>query len=200
MTRPTGTQVRSFTYTNAGQVLTAANPETGTVTNTYDSPTGLLLQKVDAKNNKVTYAYDSYKRAIEIRRYEWVGAPMSSGPEQATRFYYDSNGNAGFGATNLAGRLAYVETYSKRGGATWNAPGGGNAWETMTFREMYSYTTAGLMTKKRFLAAGRYSPAYAVATDFLESSYTFDNEGRMTGQTYPAAHNLLDTTEVPGVS
>ena len=52
----------------------------------------------------------------------------------------------------------------------------------MTFREMYSSTTAGLMTKKRFLAAGRYSPAYAVATDFLESSYTFDNEGRVTAR------------------
>ena len=70
----------------------------------------------------------------------------------------------------------------------------------MTFREMYSYTTAGLMTRKRLKASGRYSPAYPVATDYLESSYTFDNEGRMTGQTYPAAHDLMGTTEVPGVS
>jgi len=68
---------------------------------------------------------------------------------------------------NLAGRLAYVETYAKRGGAAWNAPGGGNAWETMTFREMYSYTTAGQMAKKRLKMSGRYSPAYPVAMDYL---------------------------------
>ena len=96
---------------------------------------------------------------------------MWRGPSRRQRFVYDydANGDAGFGAQNVAGRLAYVETYSKRGGAAWNAPGGGNAWETMTFREMYSYTAGGLMTKKRLKASGRYSP---VATDFLESSYT----------------------------
>ena len=55
------------------------------------------------------------------------------------------------------------------------------------------------MTKKRLKASGWYSPAYPVATDFLESSYTFDTEGRMTGQTYPAAHGLLDSFR-PGVT
>jgi len=113
-------------------------------------------------------------------------------------FGYDYNPESGFFAANLAGRLAWVETYSKRGGANWSAPGGGNAWETMAFREMYSYTQAGLMAKKRLKVSGRYSPAYPVATDYLESSYTFDGEGRMTSQTYPAAHNLLDNTEVAG--
>ena len=42
------------------------------MTNAYDSQTGLLQQKVDAKNNKVTYSYDTYKRVIGINRYEWV--------------------------------------------------------------------------------------------------------------------------------
>ena len=50
------------------------------------------------------------------------------------------------------------------------------------------------------LFRSRYSPSYPVASDFLESSYTFDNEGRMTGQTYPAAHPLLDLAETAGVS
>jgi RHS repeat-associated protein len=70
----------------------------------------------------------------------------------------------------------------------------------MTFREMYSYSASGLMLKKRLLATGRYSGAHSVASDYLESSYTFDSEGRMTGQTYPAAHDLLGTTEVAGTS
>ena len=48
------------------------------------------------------------------------------------------------------------------------------------------------------MASGQYSTAYPVGTDFLESSYTFDTEGRMTGQTSPGAHDLLETAEVPG--
>ena len=208
MTRPTGTQTRTFTYDANGKVLTATNPETGTVTNTYDQQTGLLQSRVDAKQNRVEYSYDAYKRVTLIKRFEWVvpsWPPNSPGSlversEQRTVFQYDSNSEAGFDPVNLAGRLAFVETYAKRGGAAWNAPGGGNAWETMTFREMYSYTTAGQMAKKRLKMSGRYSPAHALATDFLESSYTFDSEGRMTGQTYPAAHGLLDSFETAGAS
>ena len=56
------------------------------------------------------------------------------------------------------------------------------------------------MTKKRLVASGRYSPPYPMPTDYVESSYTFDNEGRMTGQTYPAAHDLNGTAEAAGVS
>jgi YD repeat-containing protein len=72
MTRPTGTQVRSYTYNNAGQVLTATNPENGTVTSTYSGTTGLTAQKLDAKGNTVTYIYDTLKRPTEIHR--WEGA------------------------------------------------------------------------------------------------------------------------------
>ena len=71
----------------------------------------------------------------------------------------------------------------------------------MSFREMYSYTTFGLMTKKPLKARGRSSSAYpVVATDYLESSYTFDSEGPMTGQTYPAAHGVLAGFERAGAS
>ena len=136
----------TVTYDGNGKVLTAMNPETRLVMNTYESQTGLLQSKVDAKQNRVEYYYDSYKRVTLIKRFEWVvpppWPPSSPGlverPEQKTVFVYDSNSEPGFNPANLAGRLAYVETYTKRGGAAWNAPGGGNAWETMTFREMYA--------------------------------------------------------------
>ena len=199
MPRGGTTQTRTFTYDANGKVLTAANPETGTVTNTYDSTTGLLTQKVDAKNNKVSYTYDTYKRVTEIKRYEWVSGAWVERTEQATKFYYDSNPDGTFTANNLAGRLAYVETFSKRGGAAWNAPGGGSAWETLTFREMYSYDTAGLMTAKRLRVSGKYSPSYSVASDYLESTYSYTS-GRMTGQTYPSAHDWLGSTEITGPS
>jgi len=92
--------------------------------------------------------------------------------EQRTNFMYDYHPMPDdMTPVNLAGRPAYVETYAKRGGATWNAPGGGNNREMFTFREMYSYTTAGLMTKKRLKMSGRYSPSYPVTSDCLESFY-----------------------------
>ena len=53
MPRPTGTQTRTFTYDANGKVLTATNPETGLVTNTYEAQTGLLQTKIDARQNKV---------------------------------------------------------------------------------------------------------------------------------------------------
>ena len=65
--RPSSTQVRSFTYNNAGQALTSTNPENGTVTNTYDGSTALLSYKVDAKENKVSY-YDSLLSKIELHQ------------------------------------------------------------------------------------------------------------------------------------
>ena len=36
------------------------------MTNTYDSSTGLVQSKVDAKQNRVEYYYDTYKRVTLI--------------------------------------------------------------------------------------------------------------------------------------
>ena len=105
MTRPPGTQTRTFTYNIAGQVLTSTNPENGTVTSTYDGTTGLLSSKLDARNGKVSYVYDSLKRVKEIHR--WVGTVEQY--DQRVNLYYDSNPfDASYG-TNLTGRLAVTE-------------------------------------------------------------------------------------------
>jgi hypothetical protein len=63
---------------------------------------------VDAKNQKTTYTYDSYKRVTEIKRYIWeqpFGFPLAyyERPDQATKFYYDSNPDGSFRATNRPG-------------------------------------------------------------------------------------------------
>jgi YD repeat-containing protein len=67
MPRPTGTQTRTFNYGNppGGQLLSATNPENGTVTYTYNSDM-TLATKTDAKNQQVQYSYDSYKRITEV--------------------------------------------------------------------------------------------------------------------------------------
>ena len=178
MARPSGTQVRSFTYNNAGQVLTTTNPENGTMTYTYSGSTGLLSQKQFANGNYVTYVYDSLKRPTEIHR--WSGGVDQA--DQLVKMYYDSN-PAGYG-TNLSGRLAYTEFWTRRKRNTWV---GYDPNAMVNFKEMYRYSAAGLMEGKRLRAAAGSS------TNDLDASYTFDNEGRMTGQTYPTASAAGET-------
>ena len=142
----------------------------------------MLSQKVDAKGNTVTYVYDTLKRPTEIHR--WVAGVEQA--DQLVKLYYDAN--AAYGA-NLSGRLAYTEFWSKR-----KAPGwfGAGSTPLIRFKEMYSYSTAGLMLSKKLWAES------GTATDELEGSYTFDNEGRMTGQTYPGAIPVGGSVDVPG--
>ncbi len=74
MPRPSGTQTRTFNYGNppGAQLLSATNPENGTVTYTYNSD-NTLATKTDAKSQQVQYSYDSYKRVTQIRRGTYSG-------------------------------------------------------------------------------------------------------------------------------
>jgi hypothetical protein len=56
---------------------------------------------------------------------------------------------------------------------------------------MYSYTPAGLMTKKKLV------PPNAVGTP-LETVQTYDNEGKMTSVKYPNSNALGSATLVTG--
>ncbi len=69
MPRPSGTQTRTFNYGNpaGGQLLSATNPENGTVSYTYNSDK-TLATKTDAKNQQVQYTYDTYKRVTQLKR------------------------------------------------------------------------------------------------------------------------------------
>jgi RHS repeat-associated protein len=60
-TVPATWRPRAFTYNSLSQLLTASNPETGTVTYTYDSD-GNVLTKKDARNITTTFYYDVLHR------------------------------------------------------------------------------------------------------------------------------------------
>jgi RHS repeat-associated protein len=166
MPRAGYTQTRTFTYDNAGRVLTATNPENGTITYTYTAD-GLVATKTDAKNQQVQYSYDTYKRLTQVRRYVPSNTPPYPPVEdvnQRTDYYYDTNPFDTI-SQNSWGRLAAVvfRNYS---------PG--------TFTYMYSYTTGGLITKKRMKLTR--DTWYGV----LDAAYEYDNEGRTTSVTYPS--------------
>ena len=63
MTRPQGTQTRTFVYTGA-DMTSATNPENGTVTYTYDA-VHHVTSRTDAKGQVTQYNYDSYGRVTE---------------------------------------------------------------------------------------------------------------------------------------
>jgi RHS repeat-associated protein len=179
MPRRDVTQTRSFYYGNppGAHLLSATNPENGTVTYSYDA-NHRLSSRIDAKNQKTAYSYDGYGRLTQIRHY-----PASSGAEdvcQQVNIGYDTNAIDSTYSQNALGRMT-TRTYK---GVNCNtAP--------YTFTEMYSYSVAGQVTKKRLRIARQVVQAYpyptvTVSAD-LNSAYTYDIEGRMRSITYPTA-------------
>ena len=162
MSRPSGTQTRSFNYGNPPglYLLSATNPETGTVSYSYTN--GLLMSKTDAKNQQTQYSYDSYNRVTQVRHY-----PTNGGSEdtcQQVNFTYDSNSGFSYLWGRLATRSYSVCVNSRR----------------TDFVDMYGYTQAGQVAVKR-LRVKRGASAQAD----LDGTWTYDNEGKMTGITYP---------------
>src|SRR5207249_4034020 len=84
MPRATGTQTRTFVY-NGPYLMSATNPENGTVNYTYNAD-GTLATKIDAKGQKTAYTYDANMRVTQIQRYP--GGTVED-PAQKTTFYYD---------------------------------------------------------------------------------------------------------------
>jgi YD repeat-containing protein len=124
MTRNGTTQTRTFNYDQGGQgvmLLSAVNPENGTVTYTYNADATLATRR-DAKNQTVNYSYDGYKGLTQVSRPDGT----------QDNYSYDTQP---YGASiNTAGRLAAV-TFTGRPDP--NTGGGTN------FANVYAYTAAG---------------------------------------------------------
>ncbi len=138
MPRPSGTQTRTFNYGTppGAYLLSATNPESGTVTYTYNS-NGQLLSKTDAKNQQTQYGYDSYARLTQIRHY-----PVAGGSEDVAaqvNMSYDTNPYDGSYSQYALGRMA-ARQYTNNG---------------TTFTDMYSYTRPGQVARKK-LRVTRY--------------------------------------------
>ena len=173
MPRATGTQSRTFNYTTGTTVgtllLSATNPENGTVTYTYNTDK-TLATKTDALNQQFSYTYDSYKRVTQI----------NLGQTVIRQFYYDTNPLDGAFSQNITGRLTAVQ----------NAPTANGD----TFIEMYSYTQPGQVIKKR-LRLSRSVQSHTISGD-LDAQYSYDNEGKMTSVTYPQSSYIDQNLQV----
>ena len=139
-----GQQTRSYTYDMVGRMISETNPETGTVTYTYDSTCGSsypasagdMTERVDNAGNTTCYGYDSLHRLTTASNISWSG-------NVCRNFLYDNsptpinNWTAPTGVTvaNTLGRLkeAYTNECSSPNGAP-------------ITDEWYSYSPRGELT------------------------------------------------------
>src|SRR5271165_1264285 len=181
----TTTQTRTFNYTTSNQVgsllLSATNPENGTVTYTYGA-NNLIATKLDANNQKTVYSYDSYNRVTEIQHFYYQLGGYIEDTSQQVLYTYDSG-------TYGQGRLTGI-TYQPMANSTLTMA-------LPTFSESYTYTQPGSVASKQ-LSISQYNqtgPPYGnyYGQVALSASFTYDNEGKMTSVTYPSVSNHSGT-------
>ena len=186
MPRPTGTQTRSFTYSGP-YLQSATNPENGTVSYTYNSY-NKVASKTDAKGQEFVYSYDSYSRLTGVQVYP-QGPNSSSDPCQQVSYYYDTNPfDSSYSGSYSAGRLTAIQYFG--GSVTYAQNQITGPFCDTTFQEMYDYSQAGGEIGKRLrisrsLYTGSQFTGYQTVNYDLNSSYVYDNEGRMTSIQYP---------------
>lgn len=153
------TQTRIFNYTGT-DLTSETNPETGTKYYVYDADHH-VTKRTDAKNQETRYTYDTYGRLKEV--HHWAGSPLAERVNENVYYDYDYDYiTASY--TNSWGRLTRVSFKNERAGAN------------EAFSYLYSYNQPGRVTKQRLSLAGQMN---------LDATYTWDNEGRMTGMTNP---------------
>jgi len=94
MSRPEGTQTRTFAYTGA-DLTSATNPENGTVTYTYDNAHHVLT-RTDARSQQTQYTYDVYGRLSQVSYGTLSGGTFTEDINQRVTYSYNTtNGRVG---------------------------------------------------------------------------------------------------------
>ena len=130
--RDEGTQKHSFTYDNAGRLITGNRAESGYEEHTYNAD-GMLASRIDAKGQRTAYYYDSKKRLSSIKRFD---ADNQVRPEQCVTYYYDVNPFEAVFSKNSEDHITAAQWGDEN-----ILPG--------LITEMYSYTRFGKISAKR---------------------------------------------------
>ena len=171
MSRPTGTQQRSYTYDSNGRIVRRQEPESGQRAYTYN-PDGTLAVMQDANGQQHTYTRDKQKRITRVQRSNAAGVVQ---PQESYSYTYDTNPIDSSFTENGIGQITTVQ---------WGDP------STLPgqFTEMYSYTPNGVVSKSRLrMTRGQHS------TD-LDLEIGFDSDGRVSSLLYPGSSQALTYT------
>lgn len=152
-------RTRSFTYDSLSRLLTATNPENGSVSYSYDA-NGNVLTKTDARGVATSYGYDALNRLVS-KAYSGVTGSVAATP--SSTFIYDSSTN-GVAVLNSIGRL--VEEYT------------GSSTAPNTERSILGYDAMGRITQEQ--QCGVLSVCGAAPYNF---QYMYDLAGNMISST-----------------
>uniref|UniRef100_Q024R0 YD repeat protein n=1 Tax=Solibacter usitatus (strain Ellin6076) TaxID=234267 RepID=Q024R0_SOLUE len=171
---PGTTTTRSSQARYTGSDMTSAtNPENGTVTYQYDG-SHHVTKRTDALGQETRYTYDNYNRLTEVQHWATSWDPFSNSMQfqeqtaQRVDYYYDSNPINGSYSQYAQGRLAAV-TFTDES-------------PRLGVNYQYSYNQAGRVTSQHM--------DYYGGAHVFDASYTWDNEGRMTGTNYGPQYSL----------
>ena len=164
MARDGYTQTRTFLCSGT-DLVSATNPENGTVTYTYNG-VHQVATRTDAKGQVTQYAYDSYGRLLSQQYFLPLGGNLVEDTSQAVAYTYDSNP---YGGDNVLGRLGVVTFGQSRYDYSYNAAG--------------RVTRQNLQTQISFPDENWNTVGY---TTNLTASYGWDDEGRMMSTQSPA--------------
>jgi RHS repeat-associated protein len=92
-----GSQTRTYSYSSLSRLLSAVNPESGSISYTYDN-NGNLATRTDARNVVTTYAYDRLDRVITKT---YSGETDYATPTAS--YFYDN-------LTNARGKLIKIDS------------------------------------------------------------------------------------------
>jgi YD repeat-containing protein len=155
-------------------LLSATNPENGTVTYTYNAD-HTLNTKTDAKSQVFTYSYDGYQRLKTV----------SAGGNLLRTYYYDTNQFDLNYSHFSAGRLTAIQYAPINYEVYFGSPQG-----STTFTDMFTYTQPGQIGGKR-LRVTKVQPYLngqnhtQTAVGDLNLGYGYNKEGKLTIATYP---------------
>jgi RHS repeat-associated protein len=162
-----GDHVRTFTYDALSRLLSAYNPETGTISYIYDNNSN-VLRKTDNRSISINYAYDALNRVL---------SKTYSDSTPAVAYTYDTSSISG--SANDIGELTQATVQS---GST-----------VLATTSTYAYDSMGRLQKEQQctpanMAACQASP-YEVDTYYDQGgktiSATFPSNAPATGTTTP---------------
>jgi YD repeat-containing protein len=183
-----GSETRTFNYDSLKRLSSATNPESGTVSYTYDANANLLTKK-DARNITTTYSYDALNRKL--------AASYSDGVTPSSTFAYDGAGAYSIGRltseSNANSAINYT-AYDALGRVTAsNQQTGG--W---TYAFSYGYNLPGSLTSETYPSGRTVTTCYDAANRPIRAVGSHGNSSNtyVTGVSY-WPHGVVYKQEYP---